>query len=268
MRVQPVTVARPGGSSAQRSLAETAYAMMHQLIVTGAFAPGQAVSRRKVAAELGISLLPASEAFLRLEWDGLLESRPRAGTRLRLPSRQDVHGHFVLCEALEVQAATMFRERSTAEERSALIKLAARVDAQRNQQNGEPVVYPDVHQELHLRIAECTRCDALLEAIGKTLALSSAWLGAVRGLESFKPQGGHRDLIRILSTATPTDAGETMRSHIRSNLEIALRALEPCFKLRERSRHTYCRTAGKLPRPGSGLSTVNAQPLQSPALSR
>src|SRR5262249_62269850 len=69
---------------------------------------GRFFPRRKVAAELGMSFLPVSEALLRLEFEGLLESRPRAGTRVRIPSREDVRGHYVVREALEVQAAMLF----------------------------------------------------------------------------------------------------------------------------------------------------------------
>ena len=56
-----------------------------------------------------MSFLPVSEALLRLEIEGLLESRPRAGTRVRIPSPEDVQGHYVVREALEVQAAHAIR---------------------------------------------------------------------------------------------------------------------------------------------------------------
>ena len=46
-------------------------------------------------------------ALLGLESEGLLESRPRAGTRVRIPSPEDVRGHYVVREALEVQAAKL-----------------------------------------------------------------------------------------------------------------------------------------------------------------
>ena len=48
-----------------------------------------------------MSFLPVSEALLRLEFEGLLESRPRAGTRVRIPSPDDVRGHYLVRETLE-----------------------------------------------------------------------------------------------------------------------------------------------------------------------
>src|SRR5678809_724101 len=113
----------------QSSLASEAYAVVRQRILTGTIGLGQVISRRKLAAELRMSFLPVSEALLRLEFEGLLESRPRAGTRVRIPSREDVRGHYIVREALEVEAAMLFASSATAEERSEVQRLAARVDA-------------------------------------------------------------------------------------------------------------------------------------------
>src|SRR5207249_8718779 len=106
------------------SLAAEAYEFVKQRILRGELPMGQVISRRKIAAELGMSFLPVSEALLRLEFEGLLESRPRAGTRVRIPSREDVRGHYVVREALEVQAAMLFAAVATADDRAELQKLA------------------------------------------------------------------------------------------------------------------------------------------------
>src|ERR1700757_2215323 len=110
-------------------LAGEAYVTIRERILRGKVAIGQVISRRKVAAELGMSFLPVSEAFLRLEFEGLLERRPRAGTRVRLPTREDDEGHYVVRKGLEVQSAKLFAKTAAADERSELLKLAMRVDA-------------------------------------------------------------------------------------------------------------------------------------------
>src|SRR5437868_13721169 len=117
-------------------LAGEAYVTVRERILRGELAIGQVISRRKIAAELGMSFLPVSEALLRLEHEGLLESRPRAGTRVRVPTREDVMGHYVVREALEVQAAMLFAAVATPDKRSELLKLAARVDALSIQSDG------------------------------------------------------------------------------------------------------------------------------------
>ena len=157
-------------SVAQSSLAAEAYSVVRQRILRGEIVLGQVISRRKLAAELSMSFLPVSEALLRLEFEGLLESRPRAGTRVRIPSAEDVKGHYVVREALEVQAAMRFSQVATGVERAELKRLAARVDALATQQDRQ--LYVAVHQKLHARIAECARCPALLDAIERTHALA------------------------------------------------------------------------------------------------
>src|SRR5215469_8830057 len=116
-------------SAAPASLATEAYEFVKQRILHGELPMGQVISRRKIATELGMSLLPVSEALQRLEFEGLLESRPRAGTRVKSPTEEEVRGHYVVREALEVQAAKLFAAVATPQERSDLQRLAARVDA-------------------------------------------------------------------------------------------------------------------------------------------
>src|ERR1700692_1082953 len=118
------------------SLSGETYVTVRERSLRGELAIGQVISRRKVAAELGMSFLPVSEALLRLEHEGLLESRPRAGTRVRVPTRPDVQGHYVVREALESQAAILFANHATRDERSELMKLALRVDALSVQSEG------------------------------------------------------------------------------------------------------------------------------------
>ncbi len=101
-----------------------------------------------------------------------------------------------------------------------------------------------------MRIAACARCDALLDAIGTSLALSSAWLGALDACESGPPQGCHTELLRILASGTPAAAAEAMRAHIRLNRERLMQSLEPFFRLHEQYKQTFFRTGGKPPRRG------------------
>src|SRR5215469_10459194 len=136
-------------SSEVSGLADEAYLVVRDRILRGELAAGQVISRRKIAAELGMSFLPVSEALLRLEHDGLLESRPRAGTRVRVPTRADVEGHYTVREALEVQAAMLFAEKATREERAELQKLAARVDLLHQQPDSDRFAYLALHAKLH-----------------------------------------------------------------------------------------------------------------------
>jgi DNA-binding GntR family transcriptional regulator len=246
-------------SSDNDGLAGEAYVTVRERILRGELAIGQVISRRKIAAELGMSFLPVSEALLRLEHEGLLESRPRAGTRVRVPTRNDVQGHYVVREALEVQAAMLFATHSTREERAELMKLAIRLDALSAQQEGNRFIYPSLHEKLHRRIAECARCAALSDAIGRTSALAATWLCAARPPtlsnpavnEPGNPPSPHEELMKVLAAEDPRAAAETMRAHIRASMANAMRRLEPWFRLHKEFTQTYSRTVKRPFAPGS-----------------
>jgi DNA-binding GntR family transcriptional regulator len=219
---------------------------MLERILRGDFAIGQLISRRKIAADLGISFLPASEALLRLECDGLLESRPRAGTRIRIPTREDMLGHFIVREALEVQAAILFAANATRGERAELLKLASRLDSCIGASHADLRAYLAMHQLLHLKIAEYTRCPALDDAIRKQSALASAWLGAMKTILPLDAYPRHEPLMKALSRQKPGEAGETMRAHLHPEMERTLRLLEPCFESNKKYGQTYSRTVRRL----------------------
>jgi DNA-binding GntR family transcriptional regulator len=79
-------------------------------ILRGRFGLGAAISRRQLAVELGMSIVPVSEAFQRLAQEGLIESRPQVGTRIRIPTEANIRDRFVIREALESQSARLFAE--------------------------------------------------------------------------------------------------------------------------------------------------------------
>jgi DNA-binding GntR family transcriptional regulator len=225
------------------SLAAEAYGVVRQRILRGELVLGQSISRRKLAAELGMSFLPVSEALLRLEVEGLLESRPRAGTRVRIPSREDVVGHFTVREALEMQAAMLFTRAATAAERGELRKLAARVDTVAVQP--DRTLYTVLHHKLHRRIAECARCPMLCDAIEKTHALASIWFCLLRQPLPDDPPRRHQDLLDALTTGRAKDAADAMRQHIAVGMAHTLEVLTPYFKLRKANGGTFFRSQKK-----------------------
>jgi DNA-binding GntR family transcriptional regulator len=226
--------------SQQGSLAMEAYTVIRRRIICGQIGLGEAVSRRKLAAELGMSFLPVTEALLRLEFEGLLESRPRAGTRVRIPSRADVLGHYIVREALETQAARLFARMATATERSALLKLAVHVDAC---VLSDRILFMGLHERLHCRIADCAHSPALSRALEATHALASTWFCTVP-----TPEPGycvHQNLLDALANASPEIAAQAMREHVTRGMEQTLLRMKPFFRLRKASGETYSRTEKK-----------------------
>ena len=229
-------------SVAPSSLAGEAYDVVRQRIVRGHVGLGQSISRRKLAAELGMSFLPVSMAFLRLEHEGFIESRPRAGTRVRIPSKDDVRGHYVVREALEVQAAKLFTSVATEREREELKTLAARVDALAWQTNRREQ-YVRAHLRLHRRVADCARCPTLSATIEQTNALASIWFCVIRRPLATASTRRHEDLMDVLCAGDGDRAAEAMRQHIAVGMDHTMEALAPYFKMRRATGRTYARSA-------------------------
>lgn len=216
-------------SGATEAPAEAAYRRMRNRILHGEFGVGKALSRRSVARDLGIGIGRVSEAFLRLEMEGLIESRPRAGTRVRVPSRQDIEGHYMVREALEAQAVRLFAKAATDAEVIELQKLAEKLDDLAANPQTRHEEYLALHEKLHHRIAECARCPALTDAIDKIFALASPWLslGARTGALPIKR---HQMLIAALAGRNPEVAAEAMRRHIIVSKHKTLNRLEMYFE--------------------------------------
>ena len=110
------------------SLKQQVYDTLLRRILSGDIVPGEEVNRRTLAAEMGFSVAPVLEAILILEAQGLLETLPRKGTRVRIQREQDALGNYLVREALECQLARQVYGRLLAEHYEALAPLALAID--------------------------------------------------------------------------------------------------------------------------------------------
>jgi GntR family transcriptional regulator, rspAB operon transcriptional repressor len=207
----------------QASLAEQAYLMIRESILRGRVAPGAVFSRRKLSEEFGMSFVPISEALQRLENDGLVESRPRAGTRVRIPTIEEIRGRYVVREALEAQSARLCCERATFEERLELQRMAEQLDtlyahAESGDQELQFVVHTH-HMEFHMRIARYGRCRELTEAIERNQVLIFNWFYDVAAERRSLPPKFHAALAKVVTGSDVRAADETMRRHVQYGLE-------------------------------------------------
>jgi DNA-binding GntR family transcriptional regulator len=205
------------------SLADQAYAAIREEILRGRLRPGAALSRRRLAEELEMSLLPVADALRRLEDDRLVESRPRAGTRVRVHTAEDVRQLYELREALETQSARQFCQRATAGERHELRRLAEQLDVlfARLAGSGDAEFRYAVnthHVQFHMRIAEHARSPLVKAMIERQHVLILNWLYDVTGRTTPLPPGFHARLAEALVSRDVGRADEAMRAHVRFGL--------------------------------------------------
>jgi len=190
-----------------------------------------------------MSLVPVAQALQRLEIEGLLESRPRAGTRVKVPTAQEIREHFELRQALEGQSARLCAERATFQERLELRRLAANVDAlYANPPVGNPAddwsfAVNEVHVDLHMRIAEYARCGLLKLEIEKSHVLVFNWLYDTTRRQRILPPNFHQDLINTIAEGDPRKAQEAMEGHVSYGLKSIQVAMEPLIRKDWRLKH-------------------------------
>lgn len=80
----------PPPDTADTSLRQQVYASLREALTMGRFAPGQKVTFRYVAGELGVSLTPVREALRRLVAEGAFEMNPNRSVRVPLMTRDKV----------------------------------------------------------------------------------------------------------------------------------------------------------------------------------
>lgn len=218
-----VPVSEPGEEG---SFASQAYELLRSAILEGRLPPGTPLSRRGLALELGMSAVPIGDALARLEAEGFVESRPRAGTRVRIPTAEEIHGNYVLREALETHAARLFAESADERSRQRLLRAAERLDARYSALNRGAGYTTERHAqverqhiEFHLLIARLTRVRTLADAIERSRVLLFNWLFTLSPQLGPLPPRWHSELAEALARGAPEAAAEAMRIHVRFRQE-------------------------------------------------
>jgi len=219
------------------------YKSLRMRILSGQLPLGSPLSRRQVAGDFKVSIVPVGEALQRLETEELVESRPRVGTRVRIPAADDVRGYYTVREALETQSARLFAEKASGAEKEEIAGLAAWLDkAYARAAKGKlgPEEIYELHQRhmrFHMRVAECTGCRALGQAMEKNHVLTLNWLYDTAADWHQLPPRFHASLAEALAGGDALMASEAMRSHVTYGREELLE------KLDKRLRHMDTMTA-------------------------
>lgn len=216
---------------ATESLSDRAYELIRDKILRGQYPLGTALSRRQLAKELRMSFVPVSEALQHLELDGLVESKPRVGTRVRTPTAEEILERYGLREALETQAARLCVEHADERGRQELLKMGHHLDQLYASSAGadDEFLYSvhKYHMRFHLRAAEIGGNSLLREAIEREQVLVFNWLFDTAAKQRTLPPRFHSELAAALASPSVEDADRAMRAHIRYGMGRVLEAMDP-----------------------------------------
>ncbi|HZP07014.1 MAG TPA: GntR family transcriptional regulator [Terracidiphilus sp.] len=219
------TIRRRPALSRETSLAQRAYTQIREEILRGNFAVGDILSRRRLADQLNMSFLPITEALQRLEVEGLVESRPRIGTRVRIPTQQDVLDSFIIREALETQAARLSCANMTSKQRTHILKSARHLDelyrASEAEADDSPFLFSvrTYHMRFHMQLAEFSQCAKLVRAIEREQVLIYNWFFDAAAHRTAFPANFHSNLAKAICSGKLETADSAMREHVRWGLE-------------------------------------------------
>lgn len=114
------------------SLAEQAYYLLEEQLVTLKFAPGELLAEKDLMDKAGIGRTPVREAIQRLSAEGLLQVLPRKGLMVTPLRRSDLSQIIEARRVLERLLVVKATERATDNERSKLWYLATHIEAADN----------------------------------------------------------------------------------------------------------------------------------------
>jgi DNA-binding GntR family transcriptional regulator len=206
---------------------DRAYQAIRSHLIEGA--PGR-LSRRRLAQELGISEASAQAALSRLEGEGLLETQPQSGTRVRVVDMDEYHQLYDLRELLESYAAGRAATRITARQ-LARIDRALRNHAKQTEviargtasetTPGELAPVVVAQHEFHSTILEAARNPTAhrfvenLHILGYYSRFAMSWQRAELVARLRDALADHAAIADALRARQAGEAERLMREHIR-----------------------------------------------------
>lgn len=157
--IEPSTPASPPTVT----LGESAYQQLKQMLMQGAFTPGEAIPVRAVSEALGIGATPVREALQRLAAEGVLEGSANMGVRTARLERSELQTLYETRMLLEGEAAALAARRITAAELLEIEETFRRVVAAADQ--GDAAACLSANMTFHFRIYAASRLPLLVRCI-------------------------------------------------------------------------------------------------------
>jgi DNA-binding GntR family transcriptional regulator len=203
------------------TLGRQAYRALRDRILDGQLQPGQRLSLRGMAQSLGMSMAPIGEALRELSRDGLVETEPGWGTRVRKMTATALRSQHVLRTALECEAARQCGQVASDAQLAELMELAAELD-RRIDSHAEPEMIHGLDSKFHLRIAELSGAPSLVEVLKANQLVRMLARGSVLARDVERPTLQHVHLVEAIQSRDAPRAEQAMREHCTRSMELQL----------------------------------------------
>ncbi len=209
--------------TAAASLVDRVYEYLLEHIITGAIRYGDTISIKRVAQQLSVSSMPVREALKRLEFEGVVDIKPRSACTVRVPSQKTILEVYALREALEVYALAACGGRcppASLQRMQLIVERMRGLGAEKDPAEREKKAIA-LDREVHSEICALAGND-LLDAIYRQLSLRvNMTLMHEKTFRTMEKDWAemHADVLTSLTT-DPARAIEVLRGHFASATEI------------------------------------------------
>lgn len=195
---------------------DLAYQNIRLMLTTGQLQPGQKLSQLHLARQLGCSTVPVVEALRKLESEGLIVKQSRKIARVRVLSRSDFEGLYLMREALEAVAARLCAQRMTPEEVQTLQALDRAYEEAWQANEGES----EADVAIHRHIAQSARCPIVMEELDRFLLIEQTTGSRLtdRAARTGHPRS-HRALVQAIADHDADSAEYLMKKHIQNGYQ-------------------------------------------------
>jgi len=145
------------------SLADRAYEIIQEKIITMALEPGEHLDEKKLVSELEIGRTPVREALLRLATECLVEAQPNRGFVVRPLTLQNIKAMFEALHVLDLGAPTLAVHQDT---RSHLALMEAAQQAfEEAMKKNDPLRLVWTNHDFHMHFARSCANGYLIRAL-------------------------------------------------------------------------------------------------------
>jgi DNA-binding GntR family transcriptional regulator len=205
----------------EETLAQQAQRKLRRRILAGQLLPGQRLPLRPLATELGMSMAPVGEALRELAREGLLETEPGWGARVRRFDSDELRNQHILRMALECEAVRQCAARITPEEARELQALAAELDRLIDSRGGWKKV-SQLDSRFHLQIARLSGVRALVDSLRANQLVRILARGSAIAHQYERPPRQHVLLTDAILSRDLDFAERAMREHCRRSMDLQL----------------------------------------------
>jgi len=196
------------------SRSEEAYSQIRSMIISLELEPGSLINEAELMARLGFSRTPIREALRALASEKLVQVYPRRGMFVTSVDVQNLTALSEVRAVLEIKAAGLAAQRSTASDKEITLALIAEID----EINGEPdmAMLIQLDQRIHHHIYQCAHNQFLESSLDQYYAHAlRIWFLALDRVDDLADAViEHRALLEAIRDNDVVGASRAMQEHI------------------------------------------------------